>query len=415
MSTLPIAIIGAGAAGLVAARHLEAAGHAPVLFEAGDRPGGRLVTDRADGFTFDRGFQVLLTAYPENKHYLDYDALQLRTLTAGARVHTESGSFVLRDPRRQPLRALGTVFAPVGSLGDKFRLLKLVAELVRTSPADCFKGYETQTTQNYLTATLGFSERMVERFFRPFFGGIYLEQELRTPAGEFRFILKMFAEGQAALPAAGIQAVGEQLAAALPRTDLRYRTPVAAVLDNGTRLRLADGSDVTCAATIIAAPPAPLLSSLRGQEIKWRSTTNLYFHQPGSAEVEPLLRLVSRPAALLNTFTPISAAAPEYNTNGGILWSATLRQSVDEPDSAATAATRELAELLGIPATDLNYLRGYTVREALPELDHSIHHHQPQSSRLTERIFLAGDHQLNGSLDAAMRSGRLAAEAVLQS
>ncbi|MGB3546134.1 MAG: FAD-dependent oxidoreductase, partial [Saprospiraceae bacterium] len=320
-----------------------------------------------------------------------------------------------RDPRRQPLRALGTVFAPVGSLGDKLRLLKLVAELVRTSPADCFKGYETQTTQDYLTATLGFSERMVERFFRPFFGGIYLEQELRTPAGEFRFVLKMFAEGEAALPAAGIQAVGEQLAAALTRTDFRYRTPVAAVLDNGTRLRLADGSDVACAATIIAAPPAPLLSSLRGQEIAWRSTTNLYFHQPGGGQVEPLLRLVSRQDALLNTFTPISAAAPEYNSNGGILWSATLRRSVSEPDSAAAAAGAELAEMLGVSPADLTYLRGYTVKEALPDLDHIIYRHQPQSSRLTERIFLAGDHQLNGSLDAALRSGRLAAEAVLES
>ena len=73
-----IHIIGAGVSGLVAAKVLEEKGYSPVVIEATGRVGGRVKTDIVEGYQLDRGFQVLLTAYPAIQKYIDMDALDLQ-------------------------------------------------------------------------------------------------------------------------------------------------------------------------------------------------------------------------------------------------------------------------------------------------------------------------------------------------
>ncbi|MEL7159520.1 MAG: FAD-dependent oxidoreductase [Bacteroidota bacterium] len=248
MSQPQVIIIGAGAAGLVAAIELERAGIHPILLEASDAVGGRLRTDVVDGFRLDRGFQVLLTDYPEVSRYLDLTALDVKTFRPGGHVHTRQQRFRFADPLREPAQIVRSTLSPIGTLSDKIKLGRLGLKMRATAPEDCFRGYEEQTTIDYLWS-LGFSEQIVERFFRPFFGGIFLEQELRTPAAMFRYIFKMFGKGGAALPAGGIQAVAEQLVGQLRNTDLRLNTSVREV-NSGTVI-LEDGSELAAPGGII--------------------------------------------------------------------------------------------------------------------------------------------------------------------
>ena len=178
-----VTIIGAGIAGLTAAVYLHRKGHIVQIIEATDRVGGRIKTDIVNGFRLDRGFQVLLTEYPEAKALLDYEKLNLKSFLPGAQVLYEDGMFEIADPFRRPSALWSTVFAPVGTLKDKFNTFLLKNKLVGQSIKDIFQQPEIDTKAKLIK--YGFSEKMISRFYQPFFSGIFLENNLQTSGNMF--------------------------------------------------------------------------------------------------------------------------------------------------------------------------------------------------------------------------------------
>lgn len=404
-------IVGGGAAGLVAAHTLEAAGHAPLLLEREAEVGGRLRTDEVDGFRLDRGFQVLLSEYPEVKRYLDLDALQVSAFRPGGHVHMRQQHFRFADPLREPAQLFRSALSPVGTLNDKIRLAQLGLKLMRSTPEECFRGYTQQTTIDFIWK-YGFSEQIVERFFRPFFGGVFLEQRLETPAAMFRFVLKMFAQGSAVLPAEGIQAVARQLAGKLQRTEIRTGHAVRSITDR--EVILDDDRRIPTRAVIVACAPDPFFPQLAGSGTEYKSTTNLYFYSTRRLKENRLINLVVDPTSTINTFCVLDEVAPTYKlrNQGGSLISVSLKECPDT-DSVAQAE-QDLLRHTRLPNDALSFLKQYDIPHALPRLGAVAFSADATQTRLIDRVFLAGDQQLNGSLDAAMRSGRLAAEGALR-
>lgn len=254
-----VIVVGAGVAGLNCAAKLHQAGASVLLLEAADGVGGRVRTDRVDGFTLDRGFQIFLTSYPEAQEALDYAALDLRPFYAGALVRWAGGFHRVADPLRHFVDGLSSLPNPVGSPVDKilvgiFRVKSLLGSL------DALLSAPETTTLERLRSE-GFSEAMIDRFFRPFLGGIFFDRQLGTTSRLFAFVMRMLATGQNCLPAAGIGAVSDQLAARLPPAALRVSTRVADVrgaaaagddAPAGPAVVLQDGSVLSAKAVVVA-------------------------------------------------------------------------------------------------------------------------------------------------------------------
>lgn len=406
-----IIIIGAGVAGLIAARHLEEAGINPLILEASDSVGGRVKTDKKNGFLLDHGFQVLLTGYVEAQRYLNYQALDLRFFNTGARIFTQGRSFSIADPLRDPSQLWNMMVSPVGSLSDKFKMWQLTNTLKKLSPAATFD-HNTISTLEYLQKELRFSDRIIQQFFQPFFGGIFLENKLSTPASMFRFVFQTFSKSLAAIPAKGMGAIPEQLKAGLHQTEFRFNAQVNRIEDQ--KIHLSSGEVLTFDKLIIATEPSQLLPNLPNQITQYTSTCNLYFAANQSILNKPTIALVADAESMINSFCVLSDLESSYAPTGQALISVTLKDTyaLESIDPAQIAS--EIRRLVKKTDLHLQHLATYSIPHSLPIVEDMQYEIDFTQYRLTDSIFLAGDYLLNASLDAAMRSGRGAAQALLQ-
>ena len=402
-----IHIIGGGISGLIAARVLEEHGLSATIIEATDRLGGRVKTDVVDGYNLDHGFQVLLTAYPAAKKYLDFDALALQEFLPGSAIFKNGKQKIIGDPLRNLSLLLPTLFSGIGTVNDKLKILALNRRLKKKSIQNIFAEKE-QTTLVYLE-NIGFSEAIITNFFTPFFSGIFLENKLDTSSRMFEFVYKMFGEGNAALPKDGIQAIPKQLFEKLKNTTCVFNTKVKSV-ENGN-IKLESGETLKSNFTIIATQASGLVSNLKNQATLWKSCDTLYFEVAKREIRKPLIGLIAAPNALINNiFYHTSLQTSATATKELLSVTVVNRQNLTNKQLVAKVQ-KELKELCNIDSC--TFIKQYNIPMALPKLQDIQYEMLPSETRLTETIFLAGDTQLNGSLNAAMIAGERAALEVI--
>ncbi|NML67174.1 FAD-dependent oxidoreductase [Hymenobacter sp. RP-2-7] len=419
----PIIIIGAGMAGLACANWLHRAGRPVLVLEAADGVGGRVRTDlTSEGFRLDRGFQILLTDYPEARRVFDYGALQLKTYRSGAVVRLPNGrETTLENPLRAPLAAPAALASPIGTLPDKLLLARLALEQLAQSPEALLALPHPETTLQFLRR-YGWSEQIITSFFRPFFGGVYLDRDLRTASNFFRFVFQQFTKGEAAVPALGIQQLPEQLAARLPTGTVRLNTAVAAVLDAGRTVQLASGETLTAAATVLATdgPAAARLGGLGSLALPTpahpvaHATTCTYFATGGPApgHGHRLLHLNAQPGALAHNVAFPAEVSPAAAPPGQHLVSVSTHGAHGLAEAELTARLqRELAAWFGPVASTWRHLRTYQIDQALP----AYAPNQPvqQELRLGNTLWRCGDWVAYPSLNAALGTGRQVAQRLL--
>jgi phytoene dehydrogenase-like protein len=409
MNDRPVVIVGAGLAGLRCAGVLEEHGVPWLLLESQDGPGGRVRTDYVDGFQLDRGFQVLLTAYPEARRALDYDALHLRPFAPGALIRQPRGFIRVSDPLRRPGATLSTLRAPIGSLGDKLRVARLRRRLRRLSLADIWRRPE-RTTREAL-ADYGFSSAMVERFWRPLLAGTQLDPTLTTSSRMFDFVFRMLADGDGALPAAGIQAVPDQLAADLPPGRIRYGTTVVAVDSGGVWLE--DGELVRGQAVVVATdgPTAnrliPAVPSPGSKRVGC-----LYFAAERAPVDEPYVVLNGEGFGVVSNLCVPSIVAPSYAPDGVSLVSVTVLTPPAHPQVLEGAVRDQLRGWFGRRVDTWRLLRHYDIAHAQPEQRPPALASPQRPVEIDTGLFCCGDHRDNASIDGALSSGRRAANAL---
>lgn len=409
MSQSGVLIAGGGLAGLCCARRLHQEGIDFTLLEAADGVGGRVRTDLLEGFRLDRGFQVLLTAYPEAQAVLDYDALDLCAFAPGALVRKEGHFHRLSDPWREPGSWLRNLTSPVGSVMDKFRMSRLRASVLSGSIEDIFDAPEISTRQ--ALERRRFSPRFIDEFFRPWFGGIQLDPKLGASSRMFEFVFRMMAEGDAVVPARGIGEIPRQIAAGLPADSIRLNSRVQAVEPG--KLTLATGEVLNAPNIVLATegPEANRLLKVR-MSVPSRSVTCLYFAADHSPVEEPILVLGGSGRGLINNMAVMSLVSPDYAPEGRHLISISILglPSRDER-SLVNNVTAQLRRWFGNQAARWHFLRAYFIEHAQPVV---VPQTWTQPVRVQPGLYTAGDYRATPSIQGAMESGRLAAEALLR-
>ena len=410
-ATVDVIIVGAGLAGLCCARRLAEDGVDFLLLEASDGVGGRVRTDRVNGFQLDRGFQVFLTSYPEARRVLDYAALNLHRFFPGALVRWSGALHRVADPWRRPWDAITTALSPIGTLADKLRVGRLRAR-VRQCEARALFDLPDAPSLDFLRS-FGFSDSMIDRFFRPFFGGVFLESELATSSRMLQFVFRMFASGDAALPAEGMAAIPEQLAAPLPGDCVRLRTEVVRI--DGTVALLASGERLP-ARTIVVATEGPTAARLVAgvPAPAGRNVTCLYFAAEKPPLEEPILVLDAERRGPVHNLCVPSNVAPSYAPPGGPLISATvLGTTTATNDELVPDVRRQMREWFGAQVGGWELLRTYRTGHALPVIEPAWGPRADRPMRIGPCLYMCGDHRENPSIQGAMASGRGAADQAL--
>lgn len=404
-----ITIIGAGISGLTAAVYLQKKGFKIQILEASDRAGGRIKTDIIEGFRLDQGFQVLLTEYPETKALLNYEKLNLKRFLPGATVLYEEGQFEIADPFRRPSALFPTLFAPVGTLKDKINTFFLKNKLVKIAVPNIFKQTETDTIAQL--KRYGFSNKMIDRFYKPFFSGIFLENDLKTSSNMFDFVMKMFSEGDAAIPALGMEEIPKQLLEMLPTNSIQYNVKVKAIENNTI---ICENGQIFETDKIIIATEATGFASqyISKSKQKFHQVTNVYFE----AKIAPTKKAVvtlnaSANKNWVNNLTVMTNISKKYAPENKVLIAVSLNgiPTIDNETLAENMKT-ELQYWYGSQVDDWKMLKTYRINYALPNQEHVQNEALNTDLQLNENLFICGDHLMNGSINAAMKSGRLVAE-----
>ena len=417
-----VIVIGAGLAGLTCAKVLAERGNEVSVFEASDGVGGRVRTDERDGFLLDRGFQVYFTAYPVARRHLDHAALDLRSFDPGAVVHRGGERSVLSDPRRDPGSLAASLFSDAATTGDKVRTLQLAADAKRDATESAGEFAEDAgadvSSLEYLRR-FGFSERILNRFFKPFYGGIFLDRELGTSSRVLRFTFRMLSGGDTVVPARGIGEIPKQLAAHVPEGNIHLNSPVEELLRNGERVTgvRAAGTEHEADAVVLAtdAPAANRIAGISAPEGSVGQTC-IYYASSGLGTGKKIL-LNGDEGGFLNNVVEISNISEDYAPPGESLVCAVALGVTDAPDEILfRRCIKDITRWY--PDADLRPLAAYRIQFAQfaqpPGIYDPPSHILPENRTDMPGLVLAGEYTEDSSINGAMLSGERAAVEVLR-
>lgn len=398
-----VVIIGAGLAGLVAARVLCGSGFAVVLLEADEQPGGRVRTDRVDGMQLDRGFQLLNPSYPQARRTLDLRSLRLRPFEAGAVVAHGAARHAVVDPRRAPREALSALTLPIGTLREKAAFARWALEVGYGPAARLKRGPDTSLAEHL--SRRGMRGPFTDGVLRTFLSGVLGEDELRTSKRFGELLMRSFVRGVPALPEGGMQALPDQLARLLPPEVLRTSMPAVAV--KGTTVDTAAGR-IDARAVVVACDARATARLVGDPEPATRGLTTFYHLAESSPAARPMLHLdADRRGPVVNTAV-VSDVAPSYADRGALLASTVL--GADGSRRAERAARHHAGTIYGVDPTSWQHVATYPIADALPETPPGTPLRRPLSRG--NGLYVAGDHRDTASIQGALVSGRRVAATV---
>jgi glycine/D-amino acid oxidase-like deaminating enzyme len=404
---LPVLVVGGGLAGLACAARLHREGVPVLVLEAGDRVGGRVRSDVVDGFTVDHGFQVLNTAYPALRRAVSLTDLELRPLPRGIRIRREGHLHDLPHPAASPTAPVRALTSAATGLRGKAALARYAGGVLATRPRRLKERLDVTTGEAWATLPTG----VVRDVLVPFVSGVVLEDEMTTSRVFTDLMMRMFATGRSAVPAAGMQALPRALARRLPPGAVRLESPVAEVRPD--RAVLADGTTIDARAVVVATDPwgAPALVPALGTAPPSHGVTTYWFAARPWRDLDGTLTVDADGSGVTNSVV-LTASAPSYSTDGRALVATSVLHTDGRARVDVDAARRTAAALHRAPHDDWELLAAHDLPFALPAM--TAPHPLSRPAYLPGAgVWVAGDHRDTSSIQGALASGERVARSVL--
>jgi phytoene dehydrogenase-like protein len=407
-----VIVVGAGLAGLRCAGLLAAQGLDVVVLEAADTVGGRQRTDIVDGFRVDRGFQVLNPAYPALRRSVDLGALALGSFPVGVRVRTEHGTAELRHPVRHPLSLVTTLRSGLVNAADAVALARWAAPaLVR--PLSRLAQNDVSVREGWDAA--GLRGPLRTAVLEPFLAGVLAERRGETSNAFAQLLVGFFALGRPGLPAQGIAAVPEQLAARARTAgaDIRLGSGVERVSarGDGMQVDVVDGDSVRAARVVVAVGPDAVADLTGLPEPTTNGLQTWWFAAVEPPTTSALLTVDGRGHGPVVNTVVMTHTVPSYAPAGRHLIAATCLLPRGGDPAEESEVRRHLSEIWGVDVRAWELIRRDDIVDALPAQPAPLG--AARSPRYADRLYLAGDHLDTASIQGALASGERAARAIL--
>ena len=406
LSSPEFLVVGAGLAGLTAAKVLSQSGREVLLLEKSDGVGGRVRTDQYKDFLLDRGFQVLLTAYPELPKHLNLSLLELHSFESGATIFSDGHFSKVGDPFRNVSSIMSTAFTKTIGIQDKIKLLKLRNSLIGRK-----KIYLQQKDDKRILETfeeLGFTSKAIISFFKPLVGGIQLDPTLSGSTRLCFLVLKMLFIGDAAIPSRGMGAISEQLSKQINESSIRLTSSVDKV--EGKKVILESGESFL-PSNLIIATEGPATAKLLGQESPLsRSVSCIYFSAPQAPSSSKAILLNGEKNGPALNVAIMSNISPSYSKNGKALIAVAIPDTI-KTDSMENILI-QMRKWFGDSVDSWEHIKTYSIEHGQPDLRPGDPFRK--SIKNSEGVYICGDHRDTPSIQGALVSGRRTAEICLK-
>lgn len=370
-----VTVIGAGLAGLSAALTLQGAGRLVRVIEASDRVGGRVASDVIDGFTLDRGFQLINSQYPELKRLKVMEEVDFIAAPRAVEISLGEDRIVLGDPRSHPLSAFSS---ETGSLTSKVNFLRYL--------------YSHSNVSISVEDELQKLGDLYKKVLCPFLTGVFLTSPANVNAVIGKEIIRSFISGKPGIPTRGVGALPEALAKRISNIELGRNINSLNELTGPVIV----ATDVTTAAQLLDMTSVPKLAT----------STTWYHEIPTQLTSSKCLVIDGQKRGPVVNSIAISNLAPSYAPAGKTLLSSTTVEFASESE-----VRRHLALLWGADSSDWSLIAKYEIPKSLPIFAPGAQ--GVTSAKISNNIYVAGDYRSTPSQNGALLSGRLAAEELL--
>ena len=394
-----IIILGAGPAGLACALKCQQLGREYLLIEGSNRIGGRLGSLYEDGYIFDLGFQVYNSAYVNTNRLLDLDELNLKYFKPGAAVHYGNSFQIVSDPLRDISKVFSTIFSNITTVSDKLKILSLKNSLSNYNIEE--DKTDDITTLRFLKQ-YGFSEKMIDNFFIPFFSGIFHEKTLDTSSKFFKYVFSNFNNGLASLPEKGMQAIPEQL---MSKIDIErvMMEKTAINLDDGNKVIFDDGDIIKGENIILTGESTTLAEKIK---YEYNEVNTIYFTTENEIENGDYIHLYPEDDLINNIAIP-SSISSAYSNGHSHLISITILEYDCSDIELIKKIRKRLSNYYGGEPGSYDFLRTFSISKAT--IKQPVGHFE-RKKIVKNGLIIAGEQATNGSIEGAIISGLNAAD-----